>query len=105
MLTKAEKQRWLNRLRDPNSRQYRGGGMKYEHVQNATGNESMCCLVHGEFAVTGKSKRRDETGATYWSWCEKHAIPTDILIDMNDKERKTLPEIADWIEANIPTSD
>lgn len=29
-------------------------------------------------------------------------INNAIFVDLNDTQRKTFPEIADWIEANVP---
>ncbi len=63
--------------------------------------DRLCCIGVGA-VVSGR--RRDEL------WCtEEEASALGLpplmraaIIQMNDDEKKSFPEIADWIEANIP---
>lgn len=90
--TQEVKDKWLARLRDPNSRQafqtfcIRDGGTNsycaWGHLSAVLGIDSVAavCLVD--------SSSDEEV------FCK--------IRDMNDVERLTLPQIADYIEANIP---
>ena len=102
--------KWLARLRDPNSKQARGAGAR-EHEDAlpiidsyiCTGNEAMCCLVHGQFAELGIASTAGR--GTYWLWAYNHKLPAERLAELNDYDRLSLSQIADWIEQNIPVED
>jgi hypothetical protein len=47
MLTAEQKAKWLARLRDPSSKQYRGDYAKGP-IDGA-----MCCIAHGHHAIAG----------------------------------------------------
>ena len=102
--TQENKDKWLARLRDPNSKQCRGCGYNAllsddDEPLPLDNNQPMCCLVHREVALTGTSSH-----ASY------HRLADDLfgndvrqlLIAKNDYEKLSLPQIADWIEQNIP---
>lgn len=103
MLTQEQKNKWLVRLRDPNSKQARWEGVKTDHSGfvfriNLRGHEPMCCLVHGAFTL----------GLDHVDYCNSMTgligrKTVDDLIDMNDSDGKSLEEIAAWIEMNVDT--
>ena len=103
--TQENKDKWLARLRDPNSKQCIDHG--YNNRTSDDGNTllplgndwPMCCLVHLEFAIRGTSDHKSY-----------HEFANDLigndnrykLITKNDIKCQSLPQIADWIEKNIP---
>lgn len=100
--TQENKDKCLARLRDPNSKQCRGYG--YLREGQATylpvrPDQAMCCLVHCEFALTGQSTINSYNGFTSALFGDSHR---QALIELNDYRGLTLPQIADWIEKNIP---
>ena len=102
--TQENKDKWLARLRDPSSKQHIGSG--YNLLVSSDGmplpldnNQPMCCLVHLKVALTGTSAH-----ATYHDFADNlfGSDMRQLLIDKNDYEKLSLPQIADWIEKNIP---
>jgi len=67
-----------------------------------------CCLNVLSVIETGKNKEALETPTDY-AWTQISKLKAlindgdiiDKLIIMNDQDRKTFPEIADWIEENL----
>ena len=103
--TQENKDKWLARLRDPNSKQCIGSGYGARYNDDVDtplplgSNQPMCCLVHLEVALTGTSSH-----ASYHGFANE-LIGDDVsklLIAKNDCEKLSLPQIADWIEKNIP---
>lgn len=99
-LTREQRDKWVARLRDPASKQHRFAGAYAAHYDRLNGHEAMCCLVHGTFILGLDSS---EYYSEMINLIERDAVAR--LECMNDKEEKSLPQIADWIEANIPISD
>jgi hypothetical protein len=99
-MTKEQKDKWLARLRDPASAQYRGGmtpGFVPYHTKDA-----MCCLAHANFANTDNSPYG--TGEfDVFAHISEHAKRH--LVYLNDREELSLPQIADWVMLNIQTDD
>lgn len=100
--TQENKDKWLARLRDPNSKQCRGYGYLQEGQATyvlVRPDQAMCCLVHCEFALTGQS-----TINSYmeFAFALFGGSLRNKLIELNDYQILTLPQIADWIEKNIP---
>jgi hypothetical protein len=88
MLTHEQKAKWLARLRDPSSKQVFGLFRAFD---------GGCCALGWLGDVMGQH-------ASYV--IPNLSVATQINITrMNDEEKKSLPEIADWIEANVPCSD
>jgi hypothetical protein len=89
MLTVAQKAAWIAKLRDPNSKQafnlfraFNGGCCALGWLTDSLG-----WYDHGESSSLLYINQRKE------------------IQYMNDIDRMPLPEIADWIEANVPCSD
>lgn len=103
-LTQEQLNKWLARLRDPNSKQSKGacGTVKQagDSLYEVPSNDSMCCLVHGQYILEGRAIVADHT-SDYWAWANKLSIPSDILAAMNDEGEYTLSQVADWIEKNL----
>ncbi len=102
MITQEQKDKWLSRLRDPNSQQYIGGGIEWTIQNNGSAitlAEPMCCLMHGEVALKNSGSVH-----TYWNYMIGRIGIDHLasLVMLNDEKKIPLPEIADWIEANIP---
>ena len=100
--TQENKDKWLARLRDPNSLQCRGVGYLREGqiaYVPARPDQAMCCLVHCEFTLTGQStiNSYNEFASALFGNSVRQK-----LIELNDLREYTLPQIADWIEENIP---
>ena len=102
--TQENKDKWLARLRDPNSKQCIGSGYNQllsddDEPLPLDNNQPMCCLVHLEVALTGTSSH-----ASYRRLADDLIGDdvSEILIDKNDYYKLSLPQIADWIEQNIP---
>jgi len=89
----------MARLRDPNSKQNIGSGAQSMHYNEMHGDEKMCCLVHCTFALKLNS-------ADYASVMTNliGADAVQLAIELNDIQKKSLPEIADWVDT-LPTSD
>lgn len=98
MLTKEQKRKWLERLRDPNSKQLRNGYT----INYTSPSDPMCCLAHGQYAITGSINLH---GAFDIIREMNNINRKDVLVQMNDHEYKSLAQIADYIEANVPCSD
>ena len=91
---------WVARLRDPSSLQTRC------HLREA-GTRAMCCLGH-----LGDLIDPDGWRSNYWrgaranlgvhrpSWMSRRQLFD--AIHLNDHQRLSLAEIADWAEAGIP---
>jgi hypothetical protein len=115
MFTKAQKDTWLARLRDPKAVQYRGGYTDIAYVGPDDDDMPRCCIAHAAYAVAGStSTYRD---FPLWQNLEKVPYPKpipknrgkisfkDYLVHLNDVEKLTLPEIANKIEKYLPTKD
>ena len=85
------KDRWLARLRDPNSKQCIGSGYNVRYDGDTLlplgSNEPMCCLVHLEVALTGTSAH-----ATYHDFADNlfGSDMRQLLIAKNDYEKLSL---------------
>lgn len=106
---------WLSALRSGEYKQMRGQINNGVYKFNNEGMmikrpDEFCCIGVGA-ACNGMRleymKRTDDASKFLGIHNESivydrvtHDIP-DVLISMNDKDGKTFPEIADWIEANI----
>ena len=102
--TQENKDKWLARLRDPNSKQCIGSGYNQllsddDEPLPLDNNQPMCCLVHLEVALTGTSSHAAYHGTADDLFGD---AMRQLLIAKNDYEKPSLPQIADWIEQNIP---
>lgn len=88
MLTREQKQAWLAKLRDPSSKQVFGLFCAFD---------GGCCALGWLGDVMGQ----------HASYVIPHLTinQQSRITKMNDCEHKSLPEIADWIEANVPCSN
>lgn len=101
--TQEVKDKWLARLRDPNSKQMRNSGHNAQEAYTTDGSVSMCCLVHLQYCLHGYANiTLDPQGYRELSVNLLGYSMQDRLIAMNDLEGKSLLQIADYIEANIP---
>lgn len=117
-LTKQMKAAWIAEMRDPNTTQcfntYYQDSPRYEsiicHMTNHPKEiHCMCalgCLIKTSLLNDHKTTRWDDM------FIKAFGVPSDpctdykgIIIKMNDYQRKSLVEIADWVEANVPTID
>lgn len=107
-LTKEELLKWIARLRDPNSKQCRGAVDykfgKWDEAKSdyiVADNDASCCLVHGQHAIEGAAYVGSAGDRDYWKWMDRANIRqvSHELIGMN--QSKTLPQIADWIDAHL----
>lgn len=87
------KRKWTAALRSTEFKQAR------ETLCGAGG--SLCCIGVG--FVVSDSNRCVEVMFTEDAAAEIGLTPTqmDTLVDLNDMSKKSFPEIADWIEANL----
>jgi hypothetical protein len=95
MLTHEQKAKWLARLREP------GMVQAYGHFYDWS-NDCYCAMGH-LCAAHGYMRAR----VYYEGWhliAEISEIQHEAIMHKNDKLRQTLPEIADWIEENVPCS-
>lgn len=111
-MTPELKQRWVEALRSDSYQQ----AQKTLHDQDLRG---FCCLgvlcdtVNPE-GWTGPQRdwwyyaAGDEEGTSFADLCDLHQhllglsqAHIEILIEMNDNERRSFPQIADWIEKNL----
>ena len=103
--TQENKDKWLARLRDPNSKQCIGSGYNVRYGGDGDtpfpldNDQPMCCLVHLEVVLTGTSSH-----ASYHPFARGLIgdYMSKLLITKNDDFKQSLPQIADWIEQNIP---
>ena len=110
-MNRAFLEEWTAALRDPSATQGRGCLGLIDG--------SRCCLgVAADVAGVSKNTMNDTEVLGYaftedsvlWSvvpagWMGISEGKIDKLMHMNDKEEKTFPEIADWIEQNIVATD
>lgn len=108
------KTKWVSALR---SGEYKQGRGKLRSEDDCYCSLGVCCDVSGEGEWVRKP---DSEGNGYWAYCYRDEAPAAIppkqlnkkwglndiailgrLLHMNDMEKKTFPEIADYIEANI----
>jgi hypothetical protein len=100
--TQEIKDKWLARLRDPNSKQMRNSGHNASEIDTTDSNVAMCCLVHLQYAIYGyASVRFDRRGYRDLSQRLLGYNLEDRLIAMNDREGRSLSQIADYIEHNV----
>lgn len=114
MLTREQKDAILKRLRDPNSKQARA--MLIEKVQVdgkwvteyavVSTDTAMCCLGHEAYVLGiikdgDKLVSRDADDAYAVLRMHNGHGKEGQLISMNDDQKLSLPEIADWFEANV----
>ena len=119
-MTREERDKWLTRLRDPNSNQIR-------ETLHSSDFSASCCLGHLcvvlnpdylSWDQTSEQKDADVSDDQYLFVRNKLNDPVQRdengniehkilsrLVDMNDSEDYSLPEIADWIEENTETHD
>lgn len=129
-LTKQMKAAWIAEMRDPNTQQC--FNTYYMDTRNRDDfpvtvcamteypKETNCMCALG--CLIKQSLLNDHKATTYsWSdtFTKAFGVPIDPyaeddtggidykgeIIKMNDIERKSLVEIADWVEANVPTID
>ncbi len=99
--------RWLQRLRDPQTKQttkayFRdssGKALSLSYIKSILDDvvveelPTICCAL-GHYHIANKTTEQYDL----------HRISNHVLI-MNDYEGKSLLEIADWIEANVPVEE
>lgn len=100
-MKKAVKEAWLSALRSGEYKQHCGSLCNtFGSDRLMTANKFCCIGVIGSLKKLNVCATHDVTDAV-----GLNIFQTDRLIAMNDIDKKSFPEIADWIEANIPTED
>jgi len=106
-MKRSLRDKWLERLRDPNTKQCR-----YNYVRNDEG--SCCALGH----LTDACGFNPQCYSSYAlnQFIGGNLLPIQdgefkgtswglTLIHLNDHKLLSLPEIADWIEQNVPVEE
>jgi len=102
--------KWLAQLRDPKSKQVLSRYFDYGKGENAkeylsrmeATNEPVCGCALGHLVVTIPELCLDKYGYVMMSLCNVATPDTlERALSMNDYDKKSLPEIADWLEANV----
>jgi hypothetical protein len=94
MLTAQEKAAWIKELRDPNNKQC------YEMLRGFDGGRCVLGILKEE--VFKESYPDPKFQGFFWRDIRTRRLADQLLV-LNDKEKKSFPEIADWIEANVET--
>ena len=109
MMDKKDKYRWTEALRSGKYKQGYGVLRRRTNMENP---DTFCCLgVNADLIAPGKW----EFGRDCWHHDGTEAMPSRemqvamgitagqacILSDLNDDDRLTFPEIADWIEKEL----
>jgi len=123
-MKKQLKDRWLKRLRDPKMRKCKFAYVDKLNLENVlkdndidTKDIGTCCVI-GHFFVANRQaisnsikaycKKRKYNGVYLeYNW-SRTFIPQELHINvagMNDGTDKSLPEIADWIDANVQVTE
>lgn len=98
-MKKAFVEAWLSGLRSGKYKQHRFA--MSDSINGLYSNASaFCCLGLGCVIKAGTPKQADKADRSA-DVLELEQDVIDTLIIMNDEEKKTFAEIADWIEANI----
>ena len=117
-LTKQMKAAWIAEMRDPNTMQcfntyYQDNLKEYSTICPMTEYPEKINCMCALGCLIKQSLLKDRTN-TSWNdiFTKAFGVPnapyTDYkgeIIKMNDDQRKSLVEIADWVEANVPTID
>ena len=98
--------KWLAQLRDPKSRKtiaryfdYAGDEMAVEYLQRVRREGlPVCGCALGHYFAANLYKSVD---CVPYVLCDVDGNLQFEVVNMNDVEQKSLPEIADWLEANV----
>lgn len=93
------KSKWIAALRSGDYKQHRGRSNNRFRSEKVT---ARCCLNVGAHVIVGDDADRMDTAH---SRRVLNINDCSHLIRMNDTQKKTFSEIADWIEANLETED
>jgi len=115
-MKKSLRDAWVARLRNPASKQFHKRAYDVFTPSEATTDTAMCCIAHLAFVSDFVPKNETDVydylsnvsgmkGSPFTINGMKEHDVVAVLITKNDEENKTLPEIADWIEANIPITE
>ena len=99
LMSKKEKQIWIDELRSGKHRKIKG--CTAEHG-------GYCALGVLEYCVPNGKTLYDSTSYIDFLLKENPEVEVnlfDIIVKLNDDENKPFIEIADWIEINLPTKD
>ncbi len=104
MLTKQLKDAWLAELRDPNNTQcktmYFPGGVMVH--QKASHKDATCmCALGALIKVQANLLPNYDNDVDLFPCMHDSHLSQQIMI-LNDNDDKTLPQIADWVEVNVP---
>jgi hypothetical protein len=103
-MKKSTCEAWLVALRSGKYKQHRGS-MNSDNAGRYSKAKAFCCLGVGA-VVIAEINALQSIDNYIWdrrgeNLLELGQLNIDDLVNMNDKKKKSFPEIADWIEANI----
>ncbi len=101
-MTKEQLQLCLDRLRDPNSLPLRNSPVPKNYANGKMSlvpkTEPMCCVAHCAQAL---GYNKDPISGYGFIREIGNSNLVETMIKLMDKEKKSLPQIADWLEINV----